>query len=272
MEGEILTQQNNNYIAFLDSGMGGVSVLAQARALLPEENFIYYADIANAPYGNRPAGEVRRLVSQALGQLLPFGLKALLLACNTATSASVAHLRRLLTMPVLGMEPALKPALASSTGRVLVLGTALTIQEEKFCRLFAGLGQDRDIVPLACPLLVDLIEESPENELIAPYLQELINPWEQGLEAIVLGCTHYVFLRPLLQKLYPSVRLFDGNEGVSRRLDQILKEKNLQGGSNQTIWLSSLKGTAGEGYLQKCREFHEIHLRQPLKTQRCQIR
>ena len=255
-----MIQQNNNYIAFLDSGMGGVSVLAQARALLPEENFIYYADIANAPYGNRSADEVRRLVSLALKRLLPFGLKALLLACNAATSAAVGHLRQLLPIPVLGMEPALKPALASTTGRILVLGTALTIQEEKFRRLFIRLGQDRDIVPLACPLLADMVEEGPENEAIAPYLQELIAPWEQGLEAMVLGCTHYVFLRSLLTKLYPGISLFDGNEGVCRHLAQILKEQNLLGGKKQTVWLSSLEGIAGENYLQKCRELSKTHL------------
>ena len=239
----------------IDSGVGGLSVMALAHQRLPEENFIFYADAANAPYGDKTPEEIRAFLHQILINHDKYPLKAILLACNTATSAAAALLREKLEIPVIGMEPALKPAVLSSEGQIVVMATALTIREEKFQKLLKQYGQGMDIVSLPCPGLMQLVEKDPLGSETEAYLRDVLTPYEKTMASLVLGCTHYVFLRPLLEKLYPHVRLFDGNEGVVRHLEDVLRERDVLGGKGDICLANSLREpAAGAVYHKKCRD------------------
>lgn len=237
----------------IDSGVGGLSVLALAHQRLPEENFMFFADAANAPYGDKTPEEIRAFLHKILRIHKKYPLKAILLACNTATSAAAALLRDELKLPVIGMEPALKPAVLGSEGQVVVMATALTIREEKFHKLLTQYGQGRDIVSLPCPGLMQLVEKDPLGRQTEAYLRDALAPYESTMASLVLGCTHYVFLRPLLQKLYPDVRLYDGNEGVVRHLETVLGDRDALGGRGEVSIANSFRGTGtAETYHKKC--------------------
>ena len=237
----------------IDSGIGGLSVLALAHQKLPEENFCFYADAANAPYGDKTPAEIRDFLHSILEKYSDIDVKAILLACNTATSAAAAVLRGELDIPVIGMEPALKPAVLNSDGQIVVMATALTIREEKFQKLLSQYGQGRDIVPLACPGLMELVEKDPEGTETETYLRGVLAPYRDTLSSIVLGCTHYVFLRPLIQKIYPEARLFDGNDGVVRYLENVLRDRDSLGGSGSISLACSLTDPdESAAYREKC--------------------
>jgi len=246
------------YIAFFDSGVGGVSVMAEARKWLPAENFLYFADALRAPYGQKSKEEICALMKENMDFMLSFGLKAVVLACNTATSAAAEFLRAAYSLPFFGLEPALRPAVRQTTGRLVVLGTTLTLREEKFAKLLRELGENRDIVLLPCPGLAGLIEQDAQGPRIEAYLREKLAPYTQGLEGIVLGCTHYNFARPALREISPKARIFDGNAGLARHLTNVMREKGLFGGGNgQILWETSLQGEEKEAYLAKCRRSYE---------------
>ncbi len=235
----------------IDSGVGGISVLALAHQKLPNEDFCFYADAAYAPYGDKTPAEIRDRLHAILKEHENEDLKAILLACNTATSATAAILRQELNIPVIGMEPALKPAVLNSEGQIIVMATALTIREEKFQKLLAQYGVGRNIVPMPCPGLMELVEKDPVGAETEAFLRNALAPYESSMSSLVLGCTHYVFLRPLLQKIYPHAALFDGNDGVVRHLEAILRERNALGGSGEILMQSSLKNP------ETCNNYHE---------------
>ena len=211
---------NDQPVGVFDSGFGGVSVLAAAARLLPAENFIFLGDNQNAPYGDRTPAQVLALTRQGLQTLTGLGCKAVVIACNTATSAAADTLRAELAMPIIGMEPALKPAaLLPRSGAVLVMATAMTLQLDKFHHLMALYGQVA--VPVPCPGLVELIEAGEtDGPRIHAKLTELLGPHlGKPIKAVVLGCTHYVFLRGALARMLPeNVALVDGNLGTARQL------------------------------------------------------
>lgn len=220
----------NDLIGFFDSGMGGVSVLHEARRLMPNENFLFFGDNKNAPYGPRPLEEIRALSAAGIGRLLERGVKAIVIACNTATSA-YAHIVRAEhpELPIVGMEPALKPAhFARHGGKVIVLATRATLSLEKFGRLMDQYGDD--VIPVVGEGLVELVEAgkagAPETAarirtLLAPYADEQI-------DAVVLGCTHFPYLRGPIAALFPEAKLFDGREGTALRLRSLLDERGLR--------------------------------------------
>ena len=250
----------NGYIGCLDSGIGGISVLVSTKKLLPEEDFLYFADINSAPYGDKSTDEVRDIVLNSVNYLLTWDIKALLLACNTATSASVEMLRNLLDIPIFGVEPALKPAVKESLGRIIVLGTDLTLREEKFSNLLNKMGRAKDIVTIACPGLMEMVENDPRRPEVGKYLQKLLAPYEDNIGSIVLGCTHYIFLKPWFKKYYPDVMIFDGNDGVARQLTKVLTEEDLLGGTGQIIWQSSLVDEEEkELFTAKCWDFYDYY-------------
>ena len=218
----------NNPVGVFDSGVGGISVLRDLRRILPEEDFLYFGDTANAPYGTKTTAEVIRLSRQVVEHLTSQGIKALVIACNTATGAAAATLRKELTIPVIGMEPALKPAsLARKDRAVLVLATPLTLNQEKFRTLMERYGEGAVKVP--CPGLMELVE-ADDREGALRYLRELFlrYPAEQ-VDAVVLGCTHYVFLKDMIRGLLPErIVLTDGNEGTARQLDRVLRREGLR--------------------------------------------
>ena len=240
------------YILVYDSGVGGVSTLCQLRRRLPQEDFLYFADHAHAPYGDQQKQQILQWMEENLAAL-DQPLKALVIACNTATSAAAASLRQRLSLPVLGIEPALKPASLATAGQIVVLGTKLTLAEEKFRALVAQLDLAQRLVALPCPGLMELIEQDPAAPAVQDYWQRLLAPYEKSMRALVLGCTHYHFLRPALAARYPALPVFDGSEGLSRHLQRVLTEQGLLGGgSGRLCWRSS----GGEIAVQRCRRLY----------------
>lgn len=212
-------------IGIFDSGVGGVSVLRDLTRLLPHERFVYYGDNKNAPYGTRSEENIRALSLEVAHRLLDMDVKALLVACNTATSAAIQTLREQLSIPVVGMEPALKPAYEMhAEGTILVLATPATLRQTKYQRLCERYGEHARALP--CPELVEFVEsgrcEGPE---IDAYLaRRFADLRGEKLCAAVLGCTHFSFLKRAFAKAIPGVPLIDGNEGTARRLEYLLRE------------------------------------------------
>ena len=216
-------------VGVFDSGVGGISVLKELVALMPNENFIYYGDSKNAPYGTKTLEEVQELTCEAAEHLIAQDAKALVVACNTATSAAIQILReRYTNIPVIGIEPALKPAvLFKPNPRVLVMATPMTLREEKFHQLMLRFCSQAEIIPLPCPGLVEFVERGElEGPKLEQFLEKLFAPYrDTPVEAVVLGCTHYPLVRKMIAKvLGPEVALFDGGAGTARETKRKLKE------------------------------------------------
>lgn len=219
-------------IGVFDSGVGGLSVLREIRARLPQEDLLYVADSGHVPYGEKSAEFIRERSQHIAEFLLAQGAKALVLACNTATAAAVAELRaHYPELPIVGMEPAVKPAAAATrSGVVGVLATTGTLKSAKFAALLDRFASDVRVVTQPCPGLVERIEA---GELDGPHTRALLRGWvapllAEGCDTLILGCTHYPFIKPLLRELVPeSVRLVDTGAAVARRLEQVLGERGL---------------------------------------------
>jgi glutamate racemase len=215
-------------VGVFDSGVGGVSVLRDLVRALPGERFIYFGDNINAPYGDKTESEIRELTLNAVGRLLDKNIKALVIACNAATSAAVNVLRERLSIPVIGMEPALKPAaLLRVDGKVLVMATSATLRQSKFHNLYELYGKDAVLLP--CPGLMEFVERGRmDGPMIDGYFSELFKDIRGvRLDAIVLGCTHYIFLKRAISKALPDIPLIDGNAGTARRLARVLESADL---------------------------------------------
>ncbi len=225
-------------VAVFDSGVGGVSVLRELAKILPNENYIYYGDSRHAPYGTKTLEEVRRLTFEHVGELFACGVKGLVIACNTATSAAVRLLReRYPGVPIVGIEPAVKPAACfKEHPSVLVLATPMTIREEKFRRLMERYEDQARIIPLPCPGLMEFIERGDlRGEDLRLYLSKLLSEYrENRVDAAVLGCTHYPFAKDLIQEVLGSkVRIFDGGEGTAREMKRRLAGEDLLSGRTE---------------------------------------
>lgn len=218
---------NNRPIGVFDSGLGGISVLREIAALLPNENYIYYGDSANAPYGGRSTAEIERLTEAAFELLIAQNVKAVVIACNTASSAAGAYLRRKYPeLPIIAIEPALKPAvLKNPHGTVAVMATEATLRERKFARLMESYREQAEILKLPCPGLPEFVERGElESDNLQHFIQErFLTLSGKKLNAIVLGCTHYPFVRPVIQKVAGAgVQIFDGAAGTARQLKRRL--------------------------------------------------
>ena len=219
-------------IGVFDSGLGGISVLRACTALLPQETFVFFGDSANAPYGEQPLDKVRALTMQGVGGLLRQGVKAVVVACNTATSAAIGLLRRSHPeLPIIGIEPAVKPAaLAHNSSSVLVMATPLTIHEDKYQKLAATVCDQANVISLPCKGLAGMIEAGIwEGPVLDAYLQELFLPFRYcSVEYIVLGCTHYPFVRRAIRQNFGRpVGIIDGSEGTARQLKRQLAQRDL---------------------------------------------
>jgi len=218
-------------IAVFDSGVGGISVLRQLLRQMPGERYLYYGDTANAPYGTRSTEQVRQLAIDAADRLVSRGVKALVVACNTATAAAITDLRsRYPQLLVVGIEPALKVAADRYPGcRVGIMATPVTLAGEK---LHAQMERFRDrcqISLIPAPGLSELVDAGLENSPQADALLEpLLAPYKGNLDALVLGCTHYPFAEAAIRRvLGPGTVLLDGGEGTAMRTLQQLQEKDL---------------------------------------------
>jgi glutamate racemase len=248
-------------IAVFDSGVGGISVLRELVRIMPNENYIYYGDSKNAPYGTKTLEEVRTLTRAHANELFSQGAKGLVVACNTATSAAVRVLREEYpTIPIVGIEPAVKPAVSfSEHPRVLVLATPMTIREEKFKRLMARYEDQGEIIPLPCPGLMNFVERGDlDGDDVQKYLTELLFAFQEDpVDAVVLGCTHYPFLKQQIAAvLGEQVRIFDGGEGTAREMKRRLSEAGLLSGSvsrGEVFFDNSLDGEQKQEKIRLCR-------------------
>ena len=207
-----------DWIVVFDSGLGGISVLRELVQEMPNERYLYFGDSANAPYGTRSVEEVRALTMSHIAGFMKRGVKAVVVACNTATSAAIEELRQ--TYPdtiIVGIEPALKVAADTFPwGRIIVMATPITLREEKFqhqVELFSGC---HTIVPLPCPELVEYVEAGAFQET-ADYLKEKLTPvLTPDTVAVVLGCTHFPFLRPQIRSVIgDKIKILDGGRGTA---------------------------------------------------------
>ncbi|MCD7839289.1 MAG: glutamate racemase [Erysipelotrichaceae bacterium] len=220
-------------VGFMDSGVGGISVLKSTIELLPYEDFLYYGDSLHAPYGTKSVDEIKQLTFNAVEYLLSKGIKALVVACNTATSAAINDLRSQYPhMPIVGIEPAIKPAVMTNQGgRIIVMATPMTIKQDKFQQLLEKYENDADIVPLGCDHLMEFVEEGIlSGEQLKAYFDEHLKPYiTDNTETIVLGCTHYPFLYPYLKKYLNNdyIHIIDGSYGTAMELKRRLEAADL---------------------------------------------
>lgn len=239
--------KRQNPIAVFDSGAGGISVLKELVKLMPRENYIYYGDSLNAPYGTRPTEEVRRLTIDCIDLLAKTGIKEAVIACNTATSAAIRELRvKYPRIPMIGLEPALKPAaLNAEGGRVLIMATKLTLREEKLHALMERYKDKAEIILLPCSELVEFVEkgetDSPE---LHKYLSEILAPYVGKVSGIVMGCTHFPLAGKAIKKAAPGIRLYDGGMGAAMQAQRLLKAEDMLTDSDggNIRFMSSMEG------------------------------
>ncbi|MBQ0741737.1 MAG: glutamate racemase [Pseudomonas sp.] len=222
---------NDAPVGVFDSGVGGLSVLREIRQQLPNESLLYVADSGYVPYGEKSPEQIRQRSRAIADFLLGQGAKTLVVACNTATAAAVNDLRSLYDLPIIGMEPAVKPAaLATRSGIVGVLATTGTLQSAKFAALLDRFAGSVKVITQPCPGLVELIEQ---GELQGPRIEALLRGFTApllaaGCDTLILGCTHYPFIRGVLQHLLPAeVNLIDTGAAVARHLHGRLADANL---------------------------------------------
>lgn len=248
-------------ILFYDSGVGGLSTLFSAYSLMPNENFVYFADQKNNPYGNKTKKQLKQIIISNIKNLINIWKpKAIVLACNTATATAISTLRKMYPhLLIIGTEPAIRPAIQSGAKNILVLGTKATILHSGLINLFKhnyGNIYFKSMINLAY-----YIENKDKNLIdIKNYLIEQLNSYKNKIDAVVLGCTHYVLIKPVIEDIL-EVQSFNGNLGVARRLNQcleLLNCKNEFGG--HIIYISSLinkseelnkifNSLKGDGYL-----------------------
>ncbi len=199
---------------------------------MPNENYIYFGDSKNAPYGGKTTEEVRELTVSAVEFLLKRNVKAVVIACNTATSAAIMNLReRYKNIPIIGIEPALKPAVTLyNQGKIIIMATSVTLKEKKFNELMKKFCKTSSIIPLPCPGLVEFIESGDlDSEELIQYLHTKLAPYkEEEISSIVLGCTHYPFIKDKIQDIAgESVKIIDGSEGTAKELHRKLLEQGM---------------------------------------------
>lgn len=247
----------NGYIGVFDSGVGGISVLKELVRELPHERFLFFGDSAHAPYGDKGADQIARLSRRIVGTMVDGGCKAIVIACNTATSAAADGLRALWPeVPIVGIEPALKPAAeAPENERILVMATAATLRLEKFHELARAWGSSSEIRTLACPGLADLIETGRlDSPAVHAYLEEKLAPYRGLVDAVVLGCTHYPFVKKQIRDILGPVPFFDGAPGTARQLHRKLEDGNLAAPALQRgeiVFRSSIGGDAQQALYER---------------------
>ena len=220
-------------VGVFDSGVGGLSVLKAIRRERPTVDFIYIADSGYAPYGSRSVAFIESRASHIAGVLVGAGADIIVVACNTATAVAVEKLRAQLVVPVIAMEPAIKPAVAlTKTGFVGVLATERTLDSQAVARLCREFGQSVTLLLQPCPGLVELVERGElSSDFTYEYLRKLVSPLlAKGADTLVLGCTHYVFLEPVIRSIAgPGVQIIESSAAVARQTMRYLGSKKGSG-------------------------------------------
>ena len=234
-------------IGIFDSGIGGLTVAAAIRQALPAERLLYFGDTAHIPYGDRSLREVRAFSAAIVRALMARGCKSIVIACNTASAAALKELREAYPRyPFIGMEPAVKPAVERSrTGVVGVIATRATFQGELFASVVERYAQGTTVLEQPCPGLVQAIEA---GELDTPGTERMLRAWlepmvAKGMDELVLACTHYPLVRPLIERICgPGVEVIDPAPAVARQVRRVLEERGLllaEGGGGCTVHTSA---------------------------------
>ncbi|MBR0438899.1 MAG: glutamate racemase [Clostridia bacterium] len=241
--------KKTDYIGFFDSGLGGLSVLKHALQVFPEENYIFFADCGHFPYGEKTPEQVREYSIASCDRMYEKGIKALVIACNTATSAAIHEMREKYQIPVISMEPAVKPAMeADPTGKIIVMATPGTIASGRYKRLIDRLGCNDRLINIPCKGLADLVEKGDfESEEIYGYIKDIFVPHaSERVTGIVLGCTHYSFVRNAVEKTAANVfrdmpEIYDGMYGTVRQLGNLLRKDDMlsESGKSEVIVMTS---------------------------------
>ncbi len=239
----------DGYIGVFDSGVGGISTLRALVHELPHENFLFFGDSKNAPYGEKTTEQVQLLAMNIADDMVKKGCKAIVIACNTATSAAAPLIREKYQpdIPIIGIEPALKPAAEADDdkdSKILVMATPVTLTLDKFQKLEKRLEHEANFLSVACAGLASRIEQGHlEDEDLTALLKSLIGDYKGKIDGIVLGCTHYPFVKQQIRSIMGDVPLYDGGEGTARELRRVLTERNLLSKSvqdGQVVLQSSL--------------------------------
>ncbi|EKD49835.1 MAG: hypothetical protein ACD_63C00035G0006 [uncultured bacterium] len=219
-------------IGVFDSGIGGLTILKEIKKILPKQNLVYFADVANNPYGTKKGHEIAEFSMRVAEFLLSKGANIIVVACNTATAAAIDSLREKVSIPFVGTEPAVKPAVEESQNkRIGVLVTPMTSISDRFYSLIEKYGDDAEIFIKPCPKLVEIVEQGKWSSLntkllIRDYLSVLLD--EKEVDSIVLGCTHFVFLKKLIvEESGKEVKIFDSSGGVAKQTRRVINKLKL---------------------------------------------
>lgn len=220
-------------IGVFDSGLGGISTLKELSKYMPNENFIYFGDSQFAPYGIKTKEEIIERCKYICELFIANNVKAIVIACNTATSAAAPILREMYpNLPILGLEPALKAAADYKNNSIIaVMATPLTLKESKFNILMESYNSNNKVIKIPCPELVNIVEQNLLNDedLVIKQLTKYFENYNTSdIDSIVLGCTHFIFFKEYLQQIFnENTKIFDGNSGVASHLRNTLKNLNL---------------------------------------------
>lgn len=243
-------------IGMMDSGFGGVAVLKRAMEMLPNESFVFYGDNANAPYGEKDRQTIQALSIHVAEELIRADVKCIVIACNTATSAAIDKIRAHFALPVVSMEPAIKPAIEYSRGKgkILMMATAATCRLERYQERKQQVDVHHQVIDLPCHDLVEMIESYMIGGKVdfKALVEELLDPYRnEEVMGIVMGCTHFTFAEKEIENYAkehfgPECKLFDGREGTVRQLIKVLKHEKLEAspGATQEIKLMSSGDTS----------------------------
>lgn len=231
------------FIALFDSGLGGLSVMQHVRRLLPQHDLGYFADTAFCPYGPRPVAFVQERSLHVARWLVQRGARMIVVACNTASSAALELLRAELPVPIVGTEPGLKPAAAATrSGRVGVLATSNTLNGERFAMLAQRFAHGVKVLTQPCPGLVDAVERGDlasdaTRALVQRYVEPLMT---RGVDTLVLGCTHYPFLRPLIAEVAgPEVQIIDTGPAIAQQTARVAAQHGIAAGAGRLRYWTS---------------------------------
>lgn len=245
-------------IGIIDSGLGGLSVWKQLHKMLPEESLYYYGDGKNCPYGNRTKAEVKQFVDQGVRLLIKHDIKMLVVACNAATALTIDYLRSQYDFPIVGMEPAVKPAaISTKSGVIGVLATAATLSGEQFKGTSAKYSDKVRILSAVGLGFVELVEAGEQDsdkaiQTVSRILEPII---EQGADKIVLGCTHYPFLQDTMNKIIAGrdVEIIDPAPAIEKRVETLLDENNLRAHKGHKVEYKFFTA-ADDSYIEKMRQ------------------
>jgi glutamate racemase len=256
--------KKDNPIGMFDSGLGGVSCLGQGIHMLPNERFVYFGDSGVEPYALLPKAAVKQLCFKACDLLVEKGAKAIVVACNTATSVAITDLRKRYDLPVLGTEPAIKLAVSFGlTGQIVVMATGMTLQSKMVGTLIDRYGAGCEFVKLPCRKIITLVESGIIDGI---EIEDSIQTYFKGLDpgtisSVVVGCTHFGFLENSLKKvLGEHIRIADPNDGIIRHLKNILEQENLLNDTDINNPLVEMYNSGGEVYVESAKKMLQKHV------------